>query len=236
MTDTSPDIAPGVAAGVAPDIAADGDTALRRLLMEATGTEGGPSLDAHLDDLRDRLADRAAVVGTVDVFWRTVPSPVGPLLLCATDVGLVRIAFEVEDHDAVLDRVAVQVGSRVLRAPRRLDHVAVEIDEYFAGERRDFDLVLDRRLSRGFQRTVLEHLPDIPYGETASYARVATASGSPRAVRAVGTACATNPLPVVVPCHRVVRSDGTPGRYRGGEAAKGVLIGLESRLASGGTS
>lgn len=177
-------------------------------------------------------ADQAASVGAVDVFWRTVPSSVGSLLLCATDVGLVRVAFEVEDHDAVLDRVGVQVGPRVLRSPRRLDAAAAEIDEYFAGRRREFALVLDRRLSRGFQRTVLEHLPDIPYGRTASYASVASASGSPRAVRAVGTACATNPLPVVVPCHRVVRSDGTPGRYRGGEAAKAVLIGLESEVVA----
>jgi methylated-DNA-[protein]-cysteine S-methyltransferase len=216
------------------DTASDVDAALQHRLVESTGTEPGPGLDSHLDLLRDRLADRAAAVGIVDVFWRTIPSPVGPLLLCATDVGLLRVAFEVEGHDAVLDRVAAQVGSRVLRSPRRLDDVAVEIDQYFAGRRRGFDLVLDRRLSRGFQRTVLEHLPEIPYGETESYARVATASGSPRAVRAVGTACATNPLPVVVPCHRVVRSDGTPGRYRGGEAAKAVLLELESQLASGG--
>ncbi|TWX40073.1 methylated-DNA--[protein]-cysteine S-methyltransferase [Frigoribacterium sp. ACAM 257] len=218
MTDTAPDV----------------DTELEHRLVEATGTAPGPRLDEHLDLLRDQLADRAAAVGTVDVFWRTVPSPVGPLLLCATDVGLVRVAFELEDHEAVLERVAVQVGSRVLRSARRLDDVAVEIDQYFAGRRHDFDLVLDRRLSKGFQRTVLEHLPDIPYGRTASYAGVAAASGSPRAVRAVGTACATNPLPVVVPCHRVVRSDGTPGRYRGGEAAKAVLLGLESQVASGG--
>jgi methylated-DNA-[protein]-cysteine S-methyltransferase len=218
------------------DTAPDADTAVQHRLVAATDTEPGPGLDAHLDLLRGRLADQAAVVGTVDVFWRTVPSPVGSLLLCATDVGLVRVAFEVEDHDAVLDRVAAQVGSRVLRSGRQLDEVAVEIDQYFAGRRRDFDLVLDRRLSRGFQRTVLEHLPEIPYGETASYARVAAASGSPRAVRAVGTACATNPLPVVVPCHRVVRSDGTPGRYRGGESAKAVLLGLESQLSAGARS
>ena len=216
----------------APAVELDDDPSLRRGLVAATDSAPGPRLDAHLDELRDRLADSAASAGTVDVFWRTVPSPVGDLLLCATDVGLVRVAFDVEDHDAVLDRVAVQVGSRVLRSPRRLDGVVVELDQYFAGRRRDFDLVLDRRLSRGFQRTVLEHLPEIPYGETASYARVAAASGSPRAVRAVGTACATNPLPVVVPCHRVVRSDGTPGRYRGGEAAKAVLIGLESGARS----
>jgi methylated-DNA-[protein]-cysteine S-methyltransferase len=205
---------------------------VRESLVGATGTRPGPALAAHLDELRDRLADQAVSVGTVDVFWRTVTSPVGSLLLCATDVGLVRVAFEVEGHDAVLDRVGVQVGPRVLRSPRQLDSAAAEIDEYFAGRRRDFDLVLDRRLSRGFQRTVLEHLPEIPYGRTASYASVASASGSPRAVRAVGTACATNPLPVVVPCHRVVRSDGTPGRYRGGEAAKAVLIGLESEVAA----
>ena len=124
----------------------------------------------------------------------------------------------------MLERVAVQVGSRVLRSARRLDDVAVEIDQYFAGRRHDFDLVLDRRLSKGFQRTVLEHLPDIPYGRTESYAGVAAASGSPRAVRAVGTACATNPLPVVVPCHRVVGHAGALIGYAGGLARKQELL------------
>jgi methylated-DNA-[protein]-cysteine S-methyltransferase len=116
----------------------------------------------------------------------------------------------------------------VLRAGLRLDPVARQLDEYFAGRRRAFDVPLDLRLARGFRRTVLEHLRDVGYGTTTSYAGLAARAGSPAAVRAVGTACATNPVPVVVPCHRVVRSDGTPGRYVGGDAAKAALLVLET--------
>ncbi|WP_423919221.1 methylated-DNA--[protein]-cysteine S-methyltransferase [Frigoribacterium sp. 2-23] len=166
--------------------------------------------------------------GLIAIAYTTVDTPVGSLLLCATTTGLLRVAFDVEGHREVLDRLADAVSPLILRNPKRLDPVMRELDDYFAGRRRSFDVPLDRRLSKGFQRTVLEHLPDIPYGATATYASVAAASGSPRAVRAVGTACATNPLPVVVPCHRVVRSDGTDGRYRGGEAAKRVLLDLEA--------
>jgi methylated-DNA-[protein]-cysteine S-methyltransferase len=183
----------------------------------------------ELTALRSRLADRAEAAGVLDVAWTTLDSPVGTVLLAATEVGLVRVAFEVEGHDAVLDRLATTVSPRVLRAPARLDGAVRELDEYFAGRRRSFDLPLDRRLSRGFQLTVLEHLPKIPYGRTASYGSVALATGSPRAARAVGTACATNPLPLVVPCHRVVRSDGVVGSYLGGPAAKALLIDLEAR-------
>jgi methylated-DNA-[protein]-cysteine S-methyltransferase len=185
--------------------------------------------DDRLAALHARFAEAALDTGAVDVAYRTLDSPVGRLLVCATDVGVLRVAFEIEGHDMVLDRLASTVSPRIVEAPSRLDAVAHELDEYFRGERRAFDLPLDRRLSKGFQRTVLEHLPDIGYGATASYASVALASGSPRAVRAVGTACATNPLPVVVPCHRVVRSDGTAGNYRGGMAAKQILIDLEAR-------
>ncbi|KPG88771.1 methylated-DNA--[protein]-cysteine S-methyltransferase [Frigoribacterium sp. RIT-PI-h] len=185
--------------------------------------------DDRLAALHARFAEAALDAGAVDVAYRTLDSPVGRLLVCATDVGVLRVAFEIEGHDTVLDRLASTVSPRIVEAPSRLDAVARELDEYFRGERRAFDLPLDRRLSKGFQRTVLEHLPDIGYGATASYASVALASGSPRAVRAVGTVCATNPLPVVVPCHRVVRSDGTAGNYRGGMAAKQILIDLEAR-------
>ena len=120
------------------------------------------------------------------------------------------------------------VSPRVLRAPGRLDAVARQLDEYFAGRRRTFDVPLDFRLARGFRRAVLAHLPEIGYGRTESYAQVAAAAGSPKAVRAVGTACAKNPLPVVVPCHRVVRSDGSYGGYAGGEEAKRTLLTIEA--------
>jgi methylated-DNA-[protein]-cysteine S-methyltransferase len=183
---------------------------------------------AHLTELRSRLAAAAQREGILDVAYRTVDSPVGLLLLAATDLGLVRVAFMIEDHDAVLQSLSERISPRVLLAPARLDPVARELEEYFAGERRGFDLALDWRLSAGFRSTVLHHLPEIGYGHTATYAAVAELAGSPKAVRAVGTACATNPIPLVVPCHRVVRSDGTLGRYRGGDEAKRALLSLET--------
>jgi methylated-DNA-[protein]-cysteine S-methyltransferase len=182
----------------------------------------------RLRALHDRLADSADAQGVLDVAYRTLDTPVGSLLLAATGKGLVRVAFTIENHENVLTALATQLSPRILSAPQRLDTAAREIDEYFAGRRREFDLPLDFSLSKGFRRSVLSHLTDIGYGHTASYAAVAAAAGSPRAVRAVGTACATNPLPVVVPCHRVVRSDGSPGGYRGGPVAKQALLALEA--------
>ncbi|MDZ7916669.1 MAG: methylated-DNA--[protein]-cysteine S-methyltransferase [Rhodococcus sp. (in: high G+C Gram-positive bacteria)] len=191
--------------------------------------EALPAVDADaLTRLRARLATEASEAELIDVAYRTVDSPVGKLLLAATDVGLVRVAFAVEGHDRVLERLADTVSPRVLHYPRRLDSVARELDEYFAGARREFDLNLDFQLAKGFRREVLRHLPEIEYGHTASYSVVAAASGSPRAVRAVGTACAKNPLPLVVPCHRVVRSDGSLGQYAGGPELKAILLDLEA--------
>jgi methylated-DNA-[protein]-cysteine S-methyltransferase len=187
-----------------------------------------PVSDTELRALRDQLAARADTAGLLDLAYRTIDSPVGTLLLAATPAGLVRVAFASEDHDRVLAALASQISPRILNAPQRLDDAARELEEYFTGARRHFDLPLDFRLSAGFRRAVLSQLPAIGYGQTASYAQVAAAAGSPRAVRAAGTACATNPLPVVVPCHRVVKSDGSPGRYRGGPAAKQLLLNLEA--------
>lgn len=179
--------------------------------------------------LHTRLGRTAADAGLLDVAYRTLDTPVGPLLLAATEAGLVRVAYAREDHHAVLQQLAEQVSPRVLRAPARLDDVARELEEYFVGRRTVFDLPLDRQLVRGaFRQSVLHHLPGIAYGQTVSYAALAAAAGSPRAVRAVGTACATNPLPVVVPCHRVVRSDGALGQYLGGPDAKKTLLALET--------
>ena len=183
--------------------------------------------EAELRALRERLAASADASGDLDVAYRTLDTPVGSLLLAATRAGLVRVAYRSQGHDQVLASLAALISPRILNAPRRLDAAAREIDEYFAGRRRRFDLPVDLRLSKGFRRAVLSRLPDIGYGDTASYAAVAVAAGSPRAVRAVGTACATNPLPVVVPCHRVIGSDGRPGRYLGGPAAKQLLLNLE---------
>jgi len=178
--------------------------------------------------LRDRLIRDAAKARLLDVAYRTIDTPVGTLLLAATEKGLVRVAYEREDHEKVLARLATDISPRILRAPARLDEAAKEIDEYFAGLRDAFDLPLDFSLSSGFRRTVLTHLREIGYGETASYATVAAAAGSPKAMRAVGTACATNPIPIVVPCHRVVRGDGSIGQYAGGAAAKQTLLALEA--------
>ncbi|MDX1872022.1 methylated-DNA--[protein]-cysteine S-methyltransferase [Mycolicibacterium sp. 120266] len=182
----------------------------------------------HLTALQNRLAAAAQRDAVLDIAYRVVDSPVGPLLIAATEVGLLRVAYASEGHDAVLQRLADKVSPRILLAPDRLDTAARELDEYFAGVRRAFDMPLDWRLSAGFRNTVLRHLPQIGYGRTASYAAVAELAGNPRAVRAVGTACATNPLPVVVPCHRVVRSDGAMGGYLGGPQAKRLLLDLEA--------
>ena len=189
-----------------------------------------PTIDDEVNRrLHRRLVEAANSVGLLDVAYRTIDTPVGTLLLAATPTGLVRVAYASQDHDSVLEGLARDVSPRILRAPARLDRVAREIEEYFAGRRRTFDVPLDLQLSHGFRRTVLAHLPEIGYGTTASYAAVAKAAGNPKAVRAVGSACATNPLPVVVPCHRVVRSDGSIGQYVGGVDAKEALLTLEAR-------
>jgi len=187
--------------------------------------------DDEMAELHTRLASAAQRERVLDVAFRIVDTPVGPLLVAATEVGVLRVAFAVEDHDVVLQRLSDAVSPRILRAPARLDRVARELDEYFAGARKRFDVALDWRLSAGFRSTVLHHLPEIGYGHTASYAVVAELAGNPKAVRAVGTACATNPLPVVVPCHRVVRSDGSMGGYLGGVEAKRTLLSLEGAAA-----
>lgn len=186
-----------------------------------------PISSADLDRLHTSLGRLAAADGTLDVAYRTVDSPLGPLLLAATEKGIVRVAFEVEGFDAVLETIAAKVSPRVLEAPSRLDTVAEELDEYFSGRRRVFDLPLDFSLSAGFRREVHSFLPRITYGKTRSYQEVAALVGKPTAIRAVGTACATNPLPVIVPCHRVLRSDGSLGGYLGGLEAKSILLDLE---------
>jgi len=188
-----------------------------------------PVGESDVDRLRGRLAAAAEAEGILDVAYRTVDTPVGPLLLAATEQGLVRVAYPNQGHDAVLQALADRISPRVLHAPARLDPVVRQLDDYFAGRRRRFDVPLDWRLSTGFRSTVLHHLAsDVDYGRTASYAALAALAGNPRAVRAVGTACATNPLPVVVPCHRVVRSDGAIGNYAGGVEAKRTLLDLEA--------
>ena len=196
--------------------------------MLADLTTVGPEA---LEKLHVALEDAADREGILDVAYRTIDTPVGSLLLAATRAGLVRVAFDSQDHDVVLEQLASMLSPRILRAPKRLDPVAREIDEYFARRRTSFDVPLDFALSTGFRRSVLEHLPQIAYGRTESYADVARTVGNPKAVRAVGSACATNPMPVVIPCHRVLRTDGTLGGYVGGPEAKAALLDLEAAAA-----
>jgi methylated-DNA-[protein]-cysteine S-methyltransferase len=194
-------------------------------LLRGASPELDPATGARL---RARLVAEAARIGVLDVAYTTVDSPIGSLLLATTPEGLVRIAFENEGHDAVLGTLAERISPRILRAPDRLAVAARQLDEYFAHRRRSFDVPVDLRLAHGFRRAVLDHLRTIEYGATESYAAVAAAAGSPAAVRATGSACANNPIPLVVPCHRVVRSDGTIGQYLGGTVAKEMLLALEA--------
>lgn len=191
----------------------------------ARGIDATPE---ELAELHARLVAAAEREGVLDVAYRYLDSPVGPLLVAATERGLVRVAYASEDHDAVLQNLSERISPRVLNAPARLDAVARELGEYFDRRRQRFDVPLDWQLSAGFRVIVLQHLPEIGYGHTASYSTVAQLAGNPKAVRAVGTACATNPLPVVVPCHRVVRADGSMGGYLGGVEAKRILLTLEA--------
>jgi len=184
--------------------------------------------DPHLAALRFGLTISADAAGLLDVAYRTLDTPVGTLLLAATPNGLVRIAYEREGLDTVLEGLAAKVSPRILEAPKRLDGAVRQLDDYFARRRQHFDVPLDLSLSAGFRRTVLTYLPRINYGQTASYRAVAAAVSNPKAVRAVGTACATNPLPLVIPCHRVIRSDGALGAYLGGTETKRQLLELEA--------
>lgn len=181
--------------------------------------------------LRDRLVAEAAAAGLLDVAYDEIDSPFGLLLACATDAGVVRLAFASEDQGAVLDILADRISPRVLRAPGRLEPLRRELGEYFTGRRQRFDVGVDWRLSAGFRRVALAAVARVPYGATATYAAVAEAAGSPRAVRAAGSACATNPVPIVVPCHRVLRSAGGLGGYLGGLDVKRALLDLELRGA-----
>ena len=160
--------------------------------------------------------------------WVVEDTPIGPLTLAATPDGLVRVGFGHEDD--LLSQLAVAVSPRVVRLPARLDDLRRQLDEYFAGRRRHFDVARDRRLSHGYRRAVLEELSRVPFGETVSYKDLAERTGKPKASRAVGTAMATNPIPIVVPCHRVLRTGGALGGYGGGLDTKVWLLRHEGAL------
>lgn len=178
--------------------------------------------------LLDRLTEAALAEHLVDVAWAVTDTPIGPLTLAATDRGLVRIDFG--GPESSLPALADRLGRRVLEAPARLDAPRRQLDEYFEGKRHRFDVALDRSLSHGFRLRVLEELSTVPYGRVVSYRDLAMRVGNPKASRAVGTAMATNPIPIVVPCHRVLRTGGALGGYGGGLPTKRWLLHLEGAL------
>jgi methylated-DNA-[protein]-cysteine S-methyltransferase len=177
------------------------------------------------------LAERADAEGLLDVAYSTVDSPLGPLMIAATPRGLVRVSYsQFRDDDAVLADLARRVSPRVLEAPGRLDRARRELDEYFEGRRTEFDLSIDWALTRGFTTEVLRATAAVGFGQTSTYAEVAGAAGSPRAVRAAGNSLGSNPMPIVVPCHRVLRTGGALGGYTGGVERKEFLLRLEGVL------
>jgi methylated-DNA-[protein]-cysteine S-methyltransferase len=178
----------------------------------------------------DRFKARAAEEGLLDVAYTTADSPFGPLLLAQTKRGLVRVGLPNQDSDELLVDLADRVSPRVLEAPAQLDEVRHELDLYFDGKLDRFDLPLDWQLSGGFRQRVLRAINRIPYGQTRSYTEMARKAGNERAVRAAGTACGSNPIPLVVPCHRVLRTGGALGGYGGGLPMKQRLLELEGVL------
>lgn len=188
----------------------------------------GPSVDVDEHADLDELARRAHAADLLDVAWTMIDTPCGELLLAGSSAGLVAVGLR--DPDELLQRVAEQVSPRVIEAPAQLDESRRQFDEYFEGRRTTFDLELDWTLSHGFRRDVLHELVRVPYGEVVTYAELARRADKPKAVRAVGSAMATNPLPVVVPCHRVVRTGGSLGNYGGGVEMKRWLLTMEGAL------
>jgi methylated-DNA-[protein]-cysteine S-methyltransferase len=178
----------------------------------------------------NRFAERADAEGLLDVAYATTDSPFGQLLLAATPRGLVRVNLPTYDAEETLEELAARISPRLLEAPARLDEARRELDLYFEGKLTEFDLPLDWRLSEGFRKEVQRAIARIPYGQTRSYTEVARSAGNERAVRAAGSACGSNPIPIVVPCHRVLRSGGALGGYGGGLPMKEALLRLEGVL------
>lgn len=179
----------------------------------------------------DRFRERAAAEGLLDVTYASADSPFGPLLLAGTPRGLVRVGLPNEDRDGLLAELAAKLSPRVLEAPARFDEARRELDLYFDGKLREFELPVDWSLSHGFRQRVLQGIATIPYGETRTYTEMASGAGNPRAVRAAGSACGSNPIPLVVPCHRVLRMGGALGGYAGGLEMKASLLELEAAAA-----
>ena len=204
------------------------EAALRRGAQDATAS-GARRQEAA--EAARRLAQRMAGEGLADVTYGTADSPFGALWLAATRRGLVRLAFPEESLDGMLESLARRISPRIVEAPAPLEGARRELDEYFSGRRRAFELALDRRLMAPFAQRVLRVTSQIPYGGVLSYAEVAADAGSPRGFRAAGNALGANPIPIVIPCHRVLRSGGSLGGYGGGLHRKRFLLELEGALA-----
>jgi methylated-DNA-[protein]-cysteine S-methyltransferase len=177
-----------------------------------------------------RFAAGAEAEGLLDVAYAMADSPFGPMLLAATPRGLVKLSLPGYDPDETLEDLAARISPRVLEAPSRLDEARRELDLYFDGKLTEFDLPLDWQLTGGFRRRAQQAINRIPFGQTRSYSEIARSAGNERAVRAAGTACGSNPIPIVVPCHRVLRSGGALGGYGGGLPMKEGLLKLEGIL------
>jgi methylated-DNA-[protein]-cysteine S-methyltransferase len=197
-------------------------------LERRLGLPAVPDLD--VDRLRARLASRAADAGLLDVAYGIADSPLGPLTVMVTPRGLVRLSYPGEGIDAQMAEVAERISPRILEAPERTDGVRRELDEYFDGTRHDFDVPIDWRLVRGFAGAVLRATARIPFGRVSNYREVAAQAGSPNAYRAAGNALGSNPVPIVVPCHRVLHAGGGMGGYTGGLDRKRYLLRLEGVL------
>jgi methylated-DNA-[protein]-cysteine S-methyltransferase len=184
-----------------------------------------------MNEFLDHLAARASEEGLLDVAYATLDTPLGEAAVAATPRGLVRVALPNEGVDGMLSRIADDLSPRILEYPARLDEARRELEEYFEGRRDRFELPLDWRLSHpGFYRRVLRATSRVPFGEVITYGDAAARAGNPRAFRAAGTALGSNPLPIVVPCHRVIRAGGDVGNYGGGPEMKRFLLRLEGAL------
>jgi len=191
---------------------------------------GSSDLDRAAAEAARRVTARAVTEDLVDIAYAFVDSPFGKFLVASTKKGLVTLAFHPESAADVLADLAKRVSPRVLEAPSQLDAIRRELDEYFEGRRRDFETPLDWRLIHGFSERVLRATARIPYGGVSTYRDVAARAGNPRAMRAAGNALGSNPLPIVVPCHRVVRTGGAIGNYGGGSDMKKALLTLEGAI------
>ncbi len=191
---------------------------------------GPPPPPLDVARLHAAVARRAAAEGLLDVAHGTYDSPLGTLTVMVTPRGLVRLSYPGEQVPAQLDEIAARVSPRILEAPELTDPVRRQLDEYFAGKRHAFDVPIDWRLVAGFAGNVLRATTRIPFGAVSSYREVATAAGSPNAYRAAGNALGSNPIPIVVPCHRVLHAGGGLGGYTGGVERKRFLLTLEGVL------